>query len=807
MRETKPFSLLLPQGFTFHAKNNFPMSGDLAPSILLATGRIALLLWVPLPSENITILTLFTRKYQTTRCTMAKKFPFYRQHDQYDCGPTCLKIIAKHYGRTIDIERLRHLCSITMEGVSARGIIEGAEAIGMQALPAVIDYPTLSEEAPLPCITYWKGRHFHIVYKIHKDIVYAVDPSFGHLKYPKAEFIKKWQNRKDERQDDKGIVILMEPSAEFYDAENDDDGSKKGLKVVLSYLSRDRRYIWQIALGLIAGAIIQFAFPFLTQAIVDQGIATRDMSLIFLILVAQITLFLSSSFFSLIQGWLLLFVGSRASILISTDYLRKLLKKSLSFFDAKTSGDIMQRINDSARIERLITSAPATIFSYFNALVFLLVLLYYDLTIFLVFFFGALAYILWIQFFMKKREELDFKRFTENAATNTSLMQIVNGINEVKVNNSELRRIWGWEEARIRLYKNSISNLKLAQIQTIGANSINELKNITITFLAASGVVNGEITLGMMLAIQYMVGQINVPLSGMVQFFRQVQDARLSLERYTDIDFKTDEEILLNRRDFSPAPRKPQDIKVEKLSFRYGGPRSPMVLKNLNFTIPAGKVTAIVGMSGGGKSTLLKLLLKLYLPTEGEIRVGNVNLNGIETRSWRQLVGTVMQNGYIFSDTVARNITESNIFGNYDEEKILESVRIANIEEFIELHPAGYDARIGPPGASGRSLSGGEAQRILLARAIYKDPKFIFLDEATSALDANNERQIMDNLKAFYQGKTVVIIAHRLSTVRDADQIIVLKQGEAVEVGNHQELIEKKGDYFTLIKNQLEVGK
>ncbi|GJM31478.1 MAG: ABC transporter ATP-binding protein [Saprospiraceae bacterium] len=715
-------------------------------------------------------------------------------------------MLIKYYGKSYDIERLRNVCNITMEGVSARGIIEGAEALGLQALPAVIDYQTLSEQAPLPCITYWKARHFLIVYKIKKNKVYVADPSYGLITFSKEDFIQRWQNRKDDRTDDKGIVILFEPTPEFYKNE-DDEESNKGLSVIFGYLGKDRRYLVQIVLGLLAGTIIQFAFPFLTQAIVDQGIATRDVSLIAMILVAQITLYLSSSLFSLIQGWLLLFVGSKASILISTDYLRKLLRKSVSFFDSKTSGDILQRINDSSRVERLITSAPTTIFSYFNACVFLLVLLYYDLTIFLVFLGGASLYILWIQFFMKKREELDFKRFSENASTNTSLIQIVNGIQEVKVNNSELRRIWGWEEARTRLYKNSISNLKLAQIQTIGANSINELKNITITFLAATGVVRGDITLGMMLAIQYMVGQINVPLSGMIQFFRQVQDARLSLERYTDIDFLTDEEKLMNRKDLIQPPLEPSDIVLENLSFRYGGHKSPMVLKNINLSIPKGKVTAIVGMSGGGKTTLLKLLLKLYLPTEGTIRIGNVNMNAIDTRTWRQQIGSVMQNGYIFTDTVARNITESKSFGNYDEKRILEAVKVANIHEFIESHPAGYNARIGPPGASGRSLSGGEAQRILLARAIYKDPKYIFLDEATSALDANNEMEIMNNLATFFKGKTVIIIAHRLSTVRDADQIIVLKNGEAVEVGNHQELLGLNGHYYTLIKNQLEVGK
>lgn len=734
------------------------------------------------------------------------KFPFYKQHDQYDCGPTCLKMIAKYYGKSFQLERLRQACNITMEGVSARGIVEGAEAIGIQALPASINFETLHEEAPLPCITYWRDRHFIIVYNITDKWIYVADSLHGLLKYTKDDFIEAWQNRKDSKNNENGIVILLEPSPDFYKQEGDEK-SKKGISLIYSYMSVDSKYVFQIILGLLGGTILQLAFPFLTQSIVDKGIVTGDINFIYVILIAQLTLMLSGSFFSLIQGWLLLFVGSRASILIATDYLRKLLRKSLSFFDSKTSGDILQRVNDSSRIERLISSAPGTIFSYLNAIIFLFILMYYDFIVFLIFITGILLYVFWVKHFMKKREELDYKRFEENSGTNTSLMQIVDGIQEVKVNNSELRRIWSWEEIRIRLYKTSISNLKLVQFQTIGGTVINEIKNITITFLAAKGVIEGDITLGMMLAIQYIVGQINIPLNLFVGFLRDVQDAKLSLERFTDIDFNSEEEKTLNKKGLIKVKKEPQDIVIKDLSFRYGGNRSPMVLKKINLVIPYGKITAIVGMSGGGKTSLLKLLLKLYLPTEGSINIGNVNLNYIDTQSWRSSCGSVMQNGYIFSDTIARNITESNSFGDYDEEKIVNAVRVANIYDFIEEHPAGYNARIGPLGASGRSLSGGEAQRILLARAVYKNPDYIFLDEATSALDANNERKIMENLKEFYKKKTVVIIAHRLSTVRDAHQIIVLKDGEINEIGNHEELIENKGQYYSLVKNQLEVSK
>ncbi|WP_291960122.1 peptidase domain-containing ABC transporter [Maribacter sp.] len=734
-----------------------------------------------------------------------KKFPFFRQHDKHDCGPTCLRMIAKYYGLSVSIDRLRHACSISMEGVTPRGIIEGGESIGLKALPALVDFDVLSKEVPLPCISYWRDRHFLIIYKIANDIVYVADPMYGHLEYSKENYIKAWQNRKDENYGEDGLIIMLEPTPEFYAIEG--EKPKKGLSLIFSYVTQKKKYLNQIILGLVGGSLIQLAFPFITQAVVDQGISTGSISFITILLVAQLTLFVSSSFFSLIQGWLLLFVGSRASILMSTDYLRKLLKKSLSFFDSKTPGDIIQRINDSSRIEDLISSMPGTIFSYFNAIIFLMILLYYDFVIFTVFIIGVILYVLWVQFFMKKREELDFKRFDESSSVNSSLIQIVGGIQEIKVNNSEMRRIWSWEEIRIKLHKTAISSLKLGQYQIIGSNAINEIKNILITFLAAKGVIDGTITLGMMLAIQYIVGQINVPLNSLIRFLREIQDAKLSVERFTDIDFITDEEKTLNERDLIEVRSEPSDIVISNLSFRYGGSKSPMVLKNLNLTIPKGKVTAIVGMSGSGKTTLLKLLLKLYLPTEGTIRINNLNLNQVDTGSWRKLCGTVMQDGYIFSDTVARNITESNSFGDYDNKAIINAVKSANIQEFIESHPAGYNALIGPPGSSGRSLSGGQAQRILLARAIYKNPNYFFLDEATSALDANNEKIINDNLKSFYKDKTVLVIAHRLSTVKDADQIVVLKDGEIVESGSHDELLQNKNEYFELVKNQLNLGK
>jgi ATP-binding cassette subfamily B protein len=733
-----------------------------------------------------------------------KSFPFYKQVDQFDCGPACLRIIAKYYGKNFSSEHLRDVCNITSDGITIKSLINGAEELGFQAMPAKIDYETLSKKAPIPCICYWRDRHFLIVYKFENNKVYVSDPSHGLIVYSKQEFLEGWLNTKNPKNDDEGVVVLLEPTPEFRTQE--DTNFSVGLKALLPYLKGYNNYIFQIFIGLLVGSVIQLMLPVLTQKLVDTGINLNDVNFIYIILIAQLSLFFGQSFLQVIRGWLLLFIGSRISIFISSDYLNKLFKKSLSFFDSKTPGDILQRINESSRIENFLTTVPENIFSYFNSLIFLAVLGYYSWMILVVFSIGIAIYTLWVGYFMKRRKELDFKRFDESSGLNSSLIQLVNGIQEVKVNLSEKRHIWDWEKVRVKYYKTSISSLKLTQLQDVGGSLINQIKNIIVTFLAAIMVVEGQISLGELIAIQFIIGQLNAPLMSLVNFFRSIQDARLSLERFEDIDYITPHEKILNDKTAVDIPKIPYDISINNLSFSYVNDKTELVLKNINLTIPKGKITAIVGDSGSGKTTLLKLLLKLYIPYEGQINVNDNNLNNISTRSWRSLCGTVMQDGHIFSGSVADNITESKAEVRVDTQNLLNSVKIANLEELINALPSGFGSQIGSGGGSGRALSGGQKQRLLIARAIYKDPKYLFFDEATSALDANNEKKIVENLNDFFTGKTVVIIAHRLSTVRQADQIVVLNKGEIKEIGTHQELVEKKDAYYKLIKNQLELG-
>lgn len=734
----------------------------------------------------------------------AQQFPVFKQTDRFDCGPTCLRMLAKFYGKNFSMEYLRYQCKIGPNGVSAKNLIAAGERLGFHIIPALIDYETLAVEAPLPCIVYWRDRHFVIVYKIKKDKVYVADPVYGRIVYKKKEFIKAWQNSSRADGSEGGMTILLEPTASFYQQEEDEPAT--GLAIILPYLSAHKKYIVQVFIGVLVGMVVQLIIPFVTQALVDKGINYGDLQFVYILLLAQLVLFLSASFLNIVRSWLLLYIGARTSMLITSDYLTKLLKKSVAFFDGKTPGDILQRINESNRLENFLNAAPGQIFSYVNAFVFLFILAYYSLIILGIFTVGIIAYTAWVWFFMKRREELDFKRFDASSSINSTLIQTVNGIQEVKVNASENRHIWSWEKNRVQYYKNAVSTLKLGLFQSIGGDIINQLKNIAITFTAALLVIEGKITLGTMLAIQYIVGQVNTPLLSLIGFFRLVQDARLSVERFEEIEFVSPEEAVLNAPNLLTLPQKSEDIIVENLNFSYSGSANDFVLKNINLKIPKGKTTAIVGTSGGGKTTLIKLLLKLYLPTEGAVKIGSTNLNHIDTQSWRSLCGTVLQDGYIFSDNITNNITESAPNEMVDTEQLLKAVQLANIEELINSLPSGFNSMVGPAGSTGRTLSGGQRQRLLIARAIYKNPEFLFFDEATSALDANNERIIIDNLNAFCQGKTVVVIAHRLSTVKNADQIVVLDQGSIQEVGTHEILISNKGYYYQLIKNQLELG-
>ena len=732
-----------------------------------------------------------------------KKFPFYRQLDIMDCGPTCLKMIAANYGKEYTTEELRVKSYISREGVSLGGIAEAAEKIGFHALPVSATIDNIKKEIPLPCIAHWRQGHFIVVYKINKKKVVVGDPGHGIMKYRIDHFMDGWIGKKSNRENEKGYLLLLEPTPKFYDLEP--DGSKKiGLKYLLSYFKPYYKLVLQLFLGLFVGSIIQLIFPFLTQSIVDYGIKFENLSFIYLLLIAQLALFISQTSVEVIRGWILLHITSRVNINLISDYLIKLMKLPISFFDSKKTGDIIQRIYDHNRIQNFLSiSSLNTLFSVFNVVIFGSVLAFYSVKIFLFFLVGSLLYISWTLIFLKKRAELDYKRFDQDADNQSSLYQLISGMQEIKLNGSERRRRWEWEEIQAKLFKISIKGLALTQSQNTGGRFIDELKNIIITFISAKAVIDGNLTLGMMLSIQYILGQLNSPIRNFVSFIQSGQDAKISLERLSEIHSIQDEDLTASTNIITSDLDLDNEISLDKVSFRYGGNSSPLVLKDVSLKIPKGKITAIVGTSGSGKTTLIKLLLNFYQPQCGTIKIGKTKFGDIKSSEWRNHCGVVMQDGFIFNDTVLRNITESSPEGKTNKKLLKNAIRIANIEKFIENLALGLETRIG---ATGINISGGQKQRILIARAVYKNPKIIFFDEATSALDANNERTIMRNLQEFYQGKTVVIVAHRLSTVKNADQIVVLQDGTIIEQGSHEELVNIKGAYYMLVKNQLELG-
>lgn len=730
------------------------------------------------------------------------KFPFYKQPDSKDCGPTCLRIISKYYGKTLPLQMLRDLSETTREGSSLLGISKAAETIGFKSLSVKIDFKTLVEDAPLPCIVFWMKQHFVVVYKIEKKrngyIIHVSDPSFGLITYTEKEFITNWIDKGADDLTEEGIVLLLETTARF-DEQEETTEKKFSIKQYLKhYFFKYKSFIIQLAFGLIGGSALSLVFPFLTQSIVDIGIQNQDLNFIYLILFAQIMLYLGQLGIEVIRGWILLHLSSRINISIVSDFFIKLMRLPISFFDSRVTADIMQRISDHGRIEQLLTNnSLQTIFSLINFLVFGVVLLLYSYKLFLIYLVGAILYLFWISFFLKKRRELDYKQFAQLSEEQGQVMELINGMQEIKMNNAETNKRWQWEGIQIKVFRIKISALKLEQIQTIGANIINQLKDILISFFAASLVVEGKLTLGMMLSVQYIIGQLNGPLIQLMNFIRQYQDAKIALERLNEIHEKDDEEKI-DTTYLSDIPA--EDIIIKNLTFRYTGTIKP-VFENLNLIIPYEKTTAIVGASGSGKTTLMKLLSKFYDPNEGDIKIGNSDISNISPSMWRGACGVVMQDGYIFNESIANNVAFGNV--TIDKKRLKDAVEIAHISSFIESLPLSYNTKIG---YEGLGISGGQKQRILIARAVYKSPKFVFFDEATSALDANTERVITDNLNTFLKGKTAVIIAHRLSTVKNADKIIVLDKGIVVEEGTHEELVRLKGEYYRLVKNQLELG-
>lgn len=705
-----------------------------------------------------------------------------------------------HYGRHYSLDTLRKKCEYTREGVNLFGISQAAESIGFRTLGAKLSFEELCK-ATLPCIVHWNQKHFVVLYGTKgrgKDFrLLVADPATGLVKLTENEFKKSWFSTVSNGEG-RGIALLLDTTPQFYTAEGESVNTR-GFGFLYSYIRPYKKLIIQLFIGLLVGSLLQLMLPFLTQSIVDVGIGTQNLSFIWLVLIAQLMLTISMASVDFIRGWILLHLGTRINISLISDFLTKLMKLPIGFFDTKMTGDLMQRIGDHKRIQTFLTgSSLSVLFSLFNIVIFGVVLLYYSPKIFAIFIFASIIYVLWVMLFMKRRRELDNKAFTQNAANQNSVIQLITGMQEIKLNSCERQKRWEWERIQAKLFKVSIKGLALGQYQEAGATLINQLKNVFITIVAASSVLNGDLTLGMMLSVQFINGQLNSPITQIISFLQASQDAKLSLERLSEIHDIKDEES----REFELLTEIPKSkpISVENLSFKYEGAGSELVLKNIDINIPSGKITALVGTSGSGKTTLVKLLLGFYRPTKGAIMYGEHSLSSLSMGAWRKECGVVMQDGFIFSDTIANNIAPG--VENIDKDRLAMAVEIANIREFVESLPLSYNTKIGQ---EGHGLSQGQKQRFLIARAVYKDPQLIMFDEATNSLDANNEKQIMDNLNDFFVGRTVLIVAHRLSTVKNADNIIVLDKGAIIESGNHDALIEKRGAYYQLVKNQLYV--
>ena len=720
-----------------------------------------------------------------------KNFPFFKQLDQMDCGPTCLKMIAAYYGKVLDIDAIRRKSYTSKIGVSMGNLIEAAMSFNLDGKAVQVEWTQLSKDITLPCIVHWRSNHFLVVFKVSRNKIIVADPAFGVIAYSSNEFLDGWL---DEGRQKEGFVLILEPTKEFYRNENNAQ-DKSVNRFLLSYFKPYKKLLFQLLLGLLLTSLIQLTFPFITQGIVDYGINYSDIGFIYIILGAQLILYLTEALVDLLRSWILLHVTTRVHIRILSDFFIRLMSMPISYFSSKNRGDFIQRIYDHKRIDNFIsTNGVFTLLGTINVILFGAVLAYFDLTIFFVFSLGTLLYIFWTIVFMKKRAILDYRSFEENGQNQATTLELIDGIEEIKLNGSNLRRRTSWNKIQKRIFDLSIETLRLEQIQLRGGAIINEVKNILIVLISAKGVVEGNITLGTLLAVLFIVGQLNVPIKDFVQFIIKYQDAKLSIERLSEIH---DKQIhSQSKKRLSPDI---EAIKLENVTFRYGGINSRIVLNDIDLAIPRGQKIAIVGESGSGKTTLLKLFLGIYRPNNGIITIG-ANLNSLDLEEWRRKCGAVLQDGYIFSDTIERNITESDSNSPLDIKRYNNALDIANLRHILNELPLGDQTKIG---SAGNSLSGGERQRILLARVIYKNPDYIFLDEATSALDSKNESAIMEKLSTFCKGKTVVTIAHRLSTIKNADQIVVLETGRIVEQGTHQNLLSANGKYVELLNNQI----
>ncbi|KQM65214.1 ABC transporter ATP-binding protein [Pedobacter sp. Leaf216] len=712
-----------------------------------------------------------------------------------DCGPTCLRIIAKYYGKKMEMQRLRALCGINREGVSLLGISRAAEKIGFRTNGIRLTLQQI-HEIELPCILHWDQNHFVVLYKIRKGKYYIADPANDLIVYNEEEFKQHWISTL-QMEEWKGVVLMLSPSPAFFEQEEEEKANLLDWNYILSYLSRHKKMVIQLMLGLFCGSIFQLILPFLSQSMVDIGISSKKLDFIVIVMIAQSVLTFSRMSIDFIRSWILLHMSTRINLEILTDFLIKLMKLPISYFESKMTGDIMQRISDQRRIESFLTGTTLNVaFSMFNMVLFSIVLIYYNITLFLILIISSIVYSIWVYAFLRVRKNLDIKRFDFSSKNQSNIVQLISGMQEIKMNNSEQQKRWEWEKIQARLFKYSVKTMRMGQIEITGAFFINEAKNLILTYMVVRLVVDDVLTLGAMIAVQYIIGQLNSPIEQLIGFMQQLQDAKLSLERLNEVHAMKDEED--PERSYKEGLPDDRSIRLNQVTFSYPGVGLDPVLSEINLEIPEGKTTAIVGMSGSGKTTLLKLILRYYQPEKGEIKIGQEPLDSIGFRSWRSECGVVLQDAYIFSDSIANNIAIGDDYP--DMEKLNRAIQIANIQDFITELPLGLETKIG---ADGKGISQGQKQRIQIARAAYKNPSYIFFDEATNSLDANNEQVIMENLGDFFIGKTVVVVAHRLSTIKNADNIVVLEKGKICEQGTHEELFENRGAYYKLVKNQL----
>lgn len=731
-----------------------------------------------------------------------RKITIIFQHDSMQCGIACLQMVCKYFGREYSLDSLSKLCFATTEGVSMLGINEAANTLGLHTISARVT-TTMLGKAPLPSILHWDQNHFVVLYKVKKGKkFYVADPRKGLVTYGLDEFKQHWISTKSNGED-KGIAMFLETTPAFFTYKMEDEEhikEKRSFRFLFGYVKKYRKYFGQIILGLIVGSLLQLVLPFLTQSIVDVGIKNQDIGFVWLILLGQLMLTISRTAIDFIRRWLLLHISLRINISLVSDFFIKLLKLPMSFFDTKLMGDLMQRMNDHSRVNNFLTQQTLNItFAMLTFVVFSLVLFFYNKLVFVIFLLGSILYGVWMTLFLKRRKVLDYELFEQQAINNNKTYEFITSMQEIKLQGCEQRRRWEWEDTQADLFGVQMKSLKLQQTQEAGSIFINEVKNIIITVVAATAVIHGQMTLGMMLAVQYIIGQLNSPVEQLMNFFYSLQDVKISLERINEIHQMDDENgkegLLTSTED------KSEGIDIKNIMFKYDPHALRKTIDDVSIHIPQGKVTAIVGASGSGKTTLIRLILGYYPVLEGKINIGNTDINKLNKKWWRRQCGVVMQDGVIFSESIARNIAVDD--GDIDKERLLKAAEIACIKEYVMALPLKFNTKIGRDGVG---LSQGQKQRILIARAVYKNPDYIFLDEATNSLDANNERSIVENLDKFYKGKTVVIVAHRLSTVKNADQIVVIDHGKVVEVGNHESLTAKRGAYYNLVKNQLELG-